>query len=128
MDGPTLTALIAGIAGLLAAIATIIKAWYDSRAGVRNTEVDVGTLALSQVQAAMTHMGAIVEELQETVETLKAELIELKRTLVDKDATIVELTAALQRAEAYIALLVAHIEGGFGPPAPTFADARRTTE
>lgn len=124
MDGATLTALIASIAGLLAAIGTAVKAWLDGRAGVRNTEVDVGTLALTQVQSAMTHMGAIVDELQQTVEDLKNEVTQLKLSLVEKDATITQLTAALQRAEAYIALLVAHIEGGFGPPAPVLNDRR----
>jgi peptidoglycan hydrolase CwlO-like protein len=124
MDGTTLGALIAGITGLLAAAATSIKAWYDSRAGVKSTEVDVGNLALSQVQAAMTHMGSIVDELQETVEDLKGQVAELKLSLVEKDATIAQLTAALQRAEAYISLLVAHIEAGYGPPAPVLNDRR----
>lgn len=128
-------AVLGGIAGIIAALTTVVKVLIDRRAGIDSKEISTSELELASDQQAFQHLRDVLTELRADRDDLRTRVEILERKLGDQAVEIAQLLdvirlkdAKIEALTADIILLLEHIHAGRQPPPPKLRGYRGEEE
>lgn len=134
--GPTTwVGLLGGLAGIITALAAVVRVIVDRMAGIDSKEISSGELELAQDQQAFEHLKDVLIELRADRDDLRTRVEILEKKLGDQAVEIAKLLDIIREKDDRISvltsdiiLLLEHIHAGRQPPPPKLRGYRGEEE